>query len=304
MKNVTIGQHLISGGLSGFTGAIFLQPLDLLKTRLQQGDDALKSKNTTVIWRTAQDVVRKEGLKGLWRGTGATLVRNVPGVALYMTGLTQLRAVMATSPYFTAVQQRQSLGVSNAPSVLPKLSSEGNLLAGATARVGVGFFLNPFTVLKARFESEMYAYRSLSGSLLSIMRMGPPELLRGFLASSLRDAPYAGLFVVFYEGIKRETSYFFPTVYAAGIHSFSAASAGAIATMATHPFDVIKTKMQVRSEDRYRGFTSTVLRIWTQRGVLGFFDGASLRLTRKIFSSAIGWAVFEGMLLFMQRPAS
>jgi hypothetical protein len=35
-------------------------------------------------------------------------------------------------------------------------------------------------------------------------------------------------------------AYLVPTAYAAGIHSFSAASAGAIATMATHPFDVIK----------------------------------------------------------------
>lgn len=55
----------------------------------------------------------------------------------------------------------------------------------------------------------MYAYESLSGALISITRQGPSELLRGFLASSLRDAPYAGLFIVFYEGIKREACMFF-----------------------------------------------------------------------------------------------
>jgi len=222
---------------------------------------------------------------------------NVPGVALYFTSLTYLRAIMTKSPYFSA-HQRHNLD--NSKSVLPKLSSQGNLIAGATARVGVGFILNPFSVIKARFESELHAYRSLSGSLLSIARMGKSELLRGFVASSLRDAPYAGLFVVMYESIKRDTTYFLPNAYSAGIHSFSAASAGAIATMATHPFDVIKTKMQVRSEDRYRGFATTVIRIWKQRGAAGFFDGASLRMSRKILSSAIGWAVFEGMLLFMQ----
>jgi len=42
----------------------------------------------------------------------------------------------------------------------------------------------------------------MSGAFVSIVRQGPPELFRGFLASSLRDAPYAGLFMVFYEGIK------------------------------------------------------------------------------------------------------
>lgn len=31
--------HLLSGALSGLTSAVCLQPLDLLKTRLQQGYD-------------------------------------------------------------------------------------------------------------------------------------------------------------------------------------------------------------------------------------------------------------------------
>ena len=34
-----------------------------------------------------------------------------------------------------------------------------------------------------------------------------------------------------------------------------------------------------------------------QRGVAGFFDGSTLRMSRKIFSSAIGWAVYEGVLI-------
>jgi solute carrier family 25, member 38 len=74
---------------------------------------------------------------------------NVPGVAFYFTSLTYLRSIMAKSPYFSA-HQRHNLD--NSKSVLPKLSSQGNLIAGATARVGVGFILNPFSVLKARFE--------------------------------------------------------------------------------------------------------------------------------------------------------
>jgi len=209
---------------------------------------------------------------------------------------------MATSPYFALVHQRSPPDNANA-SVLPKLTSTGNLLAGATTRVGVGLLLNPFSVLKARYESSMYAYESLGGAFVSIVRQGPHELLRGFLASSLRDAPYAGLFVVFYEGIKREASYLAPpssVSHSALIHSVSAASAGAIATMITQPFDVIKTKVQVRQEDRYHGFIKTVRTIWQQRGISGYFDGASLRMSRKVLSSAIGWAAYEGILTFVK----
>jgi len=256
-----------------------------------------------MIMRTAREIVYSQGVAGLWRGTAATLVRNIPGVALYMTSLTQLRTIMATSPYFARVHtpSRSSEPIKSG-SVLPKLTSGGNLIAGATARVGVGFFLNPFSVLKARFESDIYAYESLTGAFISIVRSGPSELLRGFVASSLRDAPYAGLFVVFYEGIKNEASSVMPSAshaHSTAIHTLSAASAGAIATMATHPFDVVKTKIQVRSEDRYRGFSRTIRTIWVQRGVSGFFDGASLRMSRKVLSSAIGWGVYEGILMCM-----
>ena len=48
----------------------------------------------------------------------------------------------------------------------------------------------------------MYTYTSLGGALRGLAAAGPHELFRGVLATSLRDAPYAGLFVVCYEGIK------------------------------------------------------------------------------------------------------
>lgn len=77
---------------------------------------------------------------------------NVPGVAIYMTSLTQLRSVMASSHYFTvpATQDRSNTAHD---SVLPKLTNTGNLVAGASTRVGVGFLMNPLTLLKARFEA-------------------------------------------------------------------------------------------------------------------------------------------------------
>ena len=83
----------------------------------------------------------------------------------------------------------------------------------------------------------------MRSSVLSIVRGGPSELFRGFLASSLRDAPYAGLFLVFYEAAKHEAAALLPPsspfVYAAS-NSGSAAVAGTLATLATHPFDVMK----------------------------------------------------------------
>ncbi|KAL1729375.1 solute carrier family 25 member 38 [Schizophyllum commune] len=295
MSNV--GQQMASGALSGFASTVCLQPFDLLKTRLQQSDGRLKTPHRpAVLIDTVRQVLAERGPLGLWRGTGATLIRNVPGVALYMTGLTQLRTLMARAPLFSVFQIPVADGVvfdgRKRTSVLPKLTPAGNLVAGATARVAVGFVLNPFSVLKARFESSTHPTSRLPllPALLRLLRSGPRECLRGFLPSALRDAPYAGLFVATLAP---------PGTPAGAIHSASAAAAGALATLATHPFDVVKTKIQVREEARYRGFLSTCATVWEHRGPLGFFDGVSLRLSRKVLSSVIGWAVYEGVLLFI-----
>lgn len=295
MSNV--GHHLLSGAASGFATTLILQPFDLLKTQLQKHDSSV-SKRTSVI-RVAKDIVASDGFMGLWRGSTASLIRNVPGIAMYMTGLSRVRSAMANSPYFTSIR---TTSPSEHSSTLPRLSTTGNLIAGATTRVGVGFILNPFSVLKARYESHMYSYPSFSTALVSLVRAGPSELFRGFTASSLRDAPYAGIFVVFYENIKQELNrlaFASSGMNSAVVHGFSAAAAGAVATTVTHPFDVIKTKIQVRREERYHGFVMTVRTVWKQRGVSGFFDGVSLRLSRKVASSAIGWVAYEGLLILV-----
>jgi solute carrier family 25 protein 38 len=79
----------------------------------------------------------------------AIFASNVPGIALYLTSLSQVRGFMAVSPLFAVVQKRDPQRYS---SILPVLTSSGNLLAGATTRVAVGFVMNPLSVLKARYE--------------------------------------------------------------------------------------------------------------------------------------------------------
>ncbi|KAF8516025.1 solute carrier family 25 member 38 [Hysterangium stoloniferum] len=306
---MSYSQHLASGALSGLTSVICLQPFDLLKTRMQQGYDTSHHLQGRVpgIISIARNVVDTHGVFGLWRGTLPTLARNVPGVALYMSTLNQVRVVMAGTTYFT--KMRPASGSSS--SVLPSLTLQGNLLAGAVTRSAVGTLLNPLAILKARYESDLYAYRSLWEAFSSLIKSGPSQLFRGAAASVMRDAPYAGLFLMTYEHLKHESGILFNPLTNSSmivINGFAGAGAGTAATLLTHPFDVLKTRLQVRNGDKYHTLRSTVRTIWTDRGLRGFFDGISLRLSRKVLSSAIGWAVYEGTLLFIHnrtrlRPA-
>lgn len=68
------------------------------------------------------------------------------------------------------------------------------------------FSLRVFVLADApRRESDLFAYRSMWQALVSLVRQGPSHLFRGAAASALRDAPYAGLFLVSYEQIKHES---------------------------------------------------------------------------------------------------
>lgn len=133
---------------------------------------------------------------------------------MYKTMLTQVRTIMAASPSFVFLQRaplqtNPSASSRAVGSVLPKLSPVGDFLAGGTARIIIGVILNPLSVLKARFESNLTyntaEYRTILGGLRSMSRRGPSELFKGVVPSAIRDAPYAGLFITFYEVIKRET---------------------------------------------------------------------------------------------------
>ncbi|KAG8688455.1 hypothetical protein FRC11_005422 [Ceratobasidium sp. 423] len=291
-------QHLASGALSGLASSVALQPLDLLKTQLQEGGHG---KGLTGILGIARSTVEKRGIVGLWRGLAPTLARSVPGVAIYFYTLQSVRARLVKIPSFAA----PSSTANRKGSTLPKLTPEANLASGACTRVAVGFLLSPLAVLKARFESGAFEYTSISQGLKSLVQTsGIRGLWQGFLPSVFRDAPYAGLFVASYEAGKNYGEKLFDTSLpstAAVVHSSAGIFAGSFATFVTHPFDMIKTSMQVRSEPAFSTFRSTVAAILRESGPVGFFSGMSLRMARKVFSSAIGWTVYEGMLLAFKK---
>ncbi|WWC90540.1 uncharacterized protein L201_005476 [Kwoniella dendrophila CBS 6074] len=312
-KDLKAYHHLASGALSGLSSAIVLQPLDLLKTRLQQSslDEDGKLVKRRRIRGVVKQVLRDDGVQGLWRGTVPTLVRNVPGVAIYFYSLSSIRHRLSSIPYFavtvpvpsTSSTLLSSTGAptkSHSRSAIIKLSSTGNLMAGAIARTSVGFILSPITVIKARFESNRYAnYHSIPSALASLYRTnGIRGFFQGFTATAVRDAPYAGLYLVFYEKWKDLLGKVHGIPNAA-LHSGSGVMAAVLATLITSPADVVKTRMQVNPTD-HPTLRKAVVRVLQDRGPLGLFSGTSLRISRKAASAAIGWTVYEALLIFLR----
>jgi solute carrier family 25 protein 38 len=170
--------HLIGGATSGLLSCVLLQPFDLTKTRLQLNGN----KNTNTIL-TIKEIVKNESLLGLWKGTIPTILRNVPGSGLYFYTLHLLRTKMTTLKYIP--------------------NDMINMTGGMIARVSVGLIMMPITVVKIRYESSIYNYNSIYGAFKSILQKeGIKGLFSGFGATVMRDAPFAGIYVYFYENIK------------------------------------------------------------------------------------------------------
>jgi len=75
----------VSGGLAGIVAKTGTFPLDLIRKRLQvQGPTRTRYvlgdrlPVYTGVWRTARDVLRVEGVRGLYRGLVVSLVKAAP----------------------------------------------------------------------------------------------------------------------------------------------------------------------------------------------------------------------------------
>ena len=296
--------HFLAGLASGLSSAILLQPADLLKTRVQQ---ASHSSNPRPLVNTLKQVFASgHPFRQLWRGTLPSALRTGAGSALYFGGLNALRSTMAQRGFGTA----QAASRKSATSVLPPLSNSVNLLTGAVARAAAGFAMMPITVIKVRYESTLYAYRSLYGAASDIMsREGLRGFFAGFGATVVRDAPYAGLYVLFYEAGKREMGAarsrfkgidkagmdLKSSGSAAGINFASGVLAAGTATAITNPFDAIKTRLQLLPQ-RYGNMVRAAQIMLREEGVRSLFDGLALRMGRKAMSSALAWTVYEEII--------
>lgn len=178
-------------------------------------------------------------------------------------------------------------------SVKPELSLElTNFIAGFTARIAAGTILMPVTVIKTRFEANLASSSVLGTATHIIKSQGIRGLFSGIVATTFRDAPYAGIYVAFYSRFRKSMESQFPSTLN---NAVSAALAGTCSTLVTQPFDVIKTRMQLDPVSN-KSFIRTLKAIAKNEGYVGFLSGIGPRLLRKPLQSMITWLVYEEVL--------
>uniref|UniRef100_A0A3Q0SDM1 Mitochondrial glutamate carrier 2 n=1 Tax=Amphilophus citrinellus TaxID=61819 RepID=A0A3Q0SDM1_AMPCI len=190
---LTVVKEMLAGCCAGMCQVIVTTPMEMLKIQLQDAGRLGKT-----IWsfmrvsaiQITRELLRTKGVTGLYRGLGATLMRDIPFSVVYF-------------PLFAHVHQ---LGqhLSEEPSVPFYWSFMSGCLAGSIAAVAV----SPCDVVKTRLQSlkkgaNEETYSGVVDCIRKILRKeGPGAFLKGASCRALVIAPLFGIAqVVYFVGV-------------------------------------------------------------------------------------------------------
>ena len=256
----------LAGSLSGTCSTLLFQPLDLVKTRVQQTSGLS-------VARVVEAVLQRDSVRGLWRGLVPSMARTVPGVGIY----------------FSAMHHMKTSVCGGQPSHLQ------SVMIGCSARATAATLMIPLTVIKTRFESRSFGYTSTAAALRSVLGTeGVRGLVRGLGPTLVRDVPFSGLYLMFYEHLKSVAAA--AQLAGSGAHFTCGVLAGVLASLVTQPADVIKTRLQLESAAVRGSLVCAVRAIYREHGARGFTRGLVPRSVRRTLMAALAWTLYEKMI--------
>ncbi|XP_022905996.2 mitochondrial glycine transporter A-like isoform X1 [Onthophagus taurus] len=274
LENYPVLKAFLAGSLSGTCSTVLFQPLDLVKTRLQNpATNYINGRNGVGMVTIFTNIIQKEQIKGLWKGMTPSLSRCVPGVGLYFCTLDVLKTNFFSD---TTPRPLESIGL------------------GVVSRCISGIIMIPMTVIKTRFESGVYGYQSVNQAIKEIYRTeGLKGMTCGLVPTLIRDAPYSGLYLMFYTECKKLVPKdLYNSPYTSPVHFTCGLTAGILSSIVTQPADVLKTKMQLYPH-KFSGIWSVIVYVNTKYGVRGYFKGVVPRMLRRTLVTAMAWTVYE-----------
>jgi len=177
-EELTVIEHASAGALTGVTASFLLCPLELTKCRLQ----ALQVGCPMMVSR---QILREEGIRGLYRGLTGIWIKEIPGSFIY----------------FGSYEMAKSFVSSVHSCKRDQLHSSEIFLCGLWA--GLCYcLLHPIESVKTRVQVAPKS-KGFARTTASILRKeGWKALYSGIKPSMLRSCTYSGIQFVTYEFVK------------------------------------------------------------------------------------------------------
>jgi len=255
--------RFIMGGSAGMMATSIVQPLDLVKTRMQLAGIGGQVQNSTL--RTLIGVIRNEGVFALYNGLSAGLLRQATYTTTRLGIFTSLVDTYKGSDGNITFLQKVAFGMS----------------AG-----GIGAFVGtPAELALIRMTSdgrlpkaEQRGYKNVVDALYRVIKEeGVLTLWRGCLPTIIRAVFVNAAQLATYSQAKQfllTTSYFDDNI---GCHFAASMISGLATTWASLPPDIVKTRIQsmkiIDGVPEYKGGMDAFVKIVKTEGVLSLWKG-------------------------------
>nr|GEV70050.1 nicotinamide adenine dinucleotide transporter 2, mitochondrial-like [Tanacetum cinerariifolium] len=300
---MTAGDHrniiydVVSGASAGAIAATFVCPLDVIKTRLQVHGlpDTSRGKGGVIV-TSLQNIIQKEGFKGLYRGLSPTLAALLPTWAVYFAVYGHLKELLHS--------HADNSG---------QLSFSANMIAASGAGAATSIVTNPLWVVKTRLQTQgmrvgVIPYTSISSALRRIMH---EEGFRGWysgLLPSLVGISHVAIQFPAYEKIKSylaNRDHTTTNKLSPGKVAVASSVSKILASLMTYPHEVIRSRLQEQGqlknpEIHYKGVVDCVKTVFQKQGVRGFYRGCGTNLLRTTPSAVITFTSYEMINRFLQ----
>ncbi|KAJ5759333.1 hypothetical protein N7520_006489 [Penicillium odoratum] len=260
----------INGGLSGMTATAVIQPVDMVKVRLQLAGEGAKTGPRPSAFGITRDIIATGKVLDLYTGLSAGLLRQAvyttARLGLFDTFMQTLNAKADSANTKVTFAERAAAGLS---------------AGGIAAMIG-----NPADLALVRMQSDGLKpvaaranYRSVFDALARIPKSeGIGALWAGALPTVIRAmALNMGQLTFFAESkaqLKQHTN------LSAQNQTFAASAiAGFFASFLSLPFDFIKTRLQKQQKDPktgqvpYRGVMDCARKVIAEEGWMRFYRG-------------------------------
>ncbi|KAM0713009.1 hypothetical protein Q7P35_000460 [Cladosporium inversicolor] len=265
---------LLAGGIAGAIEATATYPFEFAKTRVQLREQkgVPTPKNPFVV---VANVYKQEGLRALYKGCSTLAVGSVAKDGIRFLSFDYVKNTFK-DPETGTLTPLRSLGAGMMSGIVASL-----LAVTPTERMKTALIDDARN--ERRFKSAPHAVATVW------KEHGILGLYRGFAGTTLKQAGATAFRMGTYNILKDyETKQKIPQTVATNFAN--GCVAGIVTTLATQPFDTIKTRCQSSAgASTVEAFKS----IMADYGLKGFWRGTSMRLGRTVFSGGILFTTYE-----------
>lgn len=254
------------GGLAGMGATVFVQPLDLVKNRMQLAGQGSKAREYKTSFHCLMSILKNEGVGGVYTGLSAGLLRQ----ATYTTtrlGIYTILFEKFTSPDGTPPNFFMKAGI------------------GMTAGAVGAFVGTPAEVALIRMTAdgrlppaERRGYSNVFNALARITREeGVTTLWRGCVPTMARALVVNAAQLASYSQSKQallDSGYFGDDILC---HFCASMISGLVTTAASMPVDIVKTRIQnmkmIDGKPEYKNGLDVLVRVVGKEGFFSLWKG-------------------------------